>query len=195
MRVCAYCGYEAANATNLRVHLKMTQYRSRNLAVQAERKGRAGNKLWSICTSVSRTVLLTRCLEPRHPRWEPLAPTHCKDVVPSPQTPSDSVSTMVLHSQAPVRNFEHLISTRDWRWYTAHMLMSTQEVELNRSSSRALDDLALQIEQLQGSDQDLRDLLKCGRFCTYATIPGHVQSLWQSLHPAYRARLGLLAVR
>ena len=112
MRVCPYCGYRAANATNLRVHLRTMQYKSRNLVVKAESKGRAGNKLRSTCTSFSRTVLLTQCVELRHPSWEPLSPTHCKDVVPSPQTSSKPVSTMGLHCQAPVSHSEYLIATR-----------------------------------------------------------------------------------
>ena len=33
---------------------------------------------------------------------------------------------------------------------------------------------------MQGSDPDLLDLLKRGKFCTYAMIPENIQSLWQS---------------
>ena len=52
--------------------------------------------------------------------------------------------------------------------------------DLIYSSSKGLEELALQIEQTQGSDADLLDLLKRGKFCTYAMIPENIQSLWQS---------------
>ena len=60
MRTCPYCGDQFKSASNLRAHLKGTQYRQRNITVKAEKAGhRLSSPKWSSHNLFSATSIAT----------------------------------------------------------------------------------------------------------------------------------------